>query len=66
MIDRHVGKQHGTGKKSETWNQSGHWATSPWMISALVSRCIGSNSRCRPECVTGWNATPRTAGCAMP
>ena len=38
MIDRHVGKQHGTGKKSETRNQSGHCSTSALITSGLVSR----------------------------
>ena len=42
MIDRHVGKQHGTGKKSLGRNQSPHCATSPWMMSGFVSRSQGS------------------------
>ncbi len=51
---RQVGKQHGTGKKSDSRNHSGHWSASPWTMSAFVSRFIGSNSTCRPEWVTGW------------
>ncbi len=62
MIDRHVGAQHGTGKKSVGRNQSGHWSTRPWMMSELVSRWRGSNVRWRPAWVTGWNTTPCTAG----
>ena len=30
---RHVGKQHGTGKKSDSRNHSGHW-------SATVTRTV--------------------------
>jgi len=64
VIDRQVGKQHGTGKKSVGLNHCGRWAAMPWMMSELVSRVSGSNSTCRPEWVTGWNATDRTAGWA--
>ena len=37
-----------------------------WSTSELVSRVSGSNSTCRPEWVTGWKATERTAGWASP
>ena len=66
VIDRQVGKQHGTGKKSEMRNQSPHWATSALMTSGLVSRWRGSKLGMRPARVTGWNTTPRTAGWARP
>ncbi len=66
MIDRQVGKQHGTGKKSDAWSHCGRWAAMAWMMSELVSRVSGSKVRCRPEWVTGWNDTDRTAGWARP
>ena len=36
------------------------------MTSALVTRLSGSKATWRPEWVTGWKATARTAGWAMP
>ena len=65
-MERQVGKQHGTGKKSPFWNQPGRCSLISRMTSGLVSRFSGSNSTCRPEWVTGWNATERTAGWSMP
>ncbi|CAM4087904.1 hypothetical protein NORO109296_19575 [Nocardiopsis rhodophaea] len=65
-MDRQVGKQHGTGKKSPGLNQSGHCLLIISITSELVSRVSGSNSTCRPEWVTGWKETDRTAGWSMP
>jgi hypothetical protein len=66
VIDRQVGKQHGTGKKSSRRNHSGNCSATSAMTSEFVSRVSGSNLRCRPEWVTGCNATERTAGWANP
>ncbi|CAM3554941.1 hypothetical protein NOGI109294_02255 [Nocardiopsis gilva] len=65
-MDRQVGKQHGTGKKSPGRNHSGHCLLTSSITSELVSRVSGSNSTCRPEWVTGWKETDRTAGWSMP
>ena len=41
--DRPAGrKQHGTGKKSDTRNRSGHCPTRPWTTSALINQVNGS------------------------
>ncbi|CFE45307.1 Uncharacterised protein [Mycobacterium tuberculosis] len=53
MIDRQLGKQHGTGKKSPGLNHSGSCAVMQAMMSELVSRVSGSNCTCRPAWVTG-------------
>src|ERR671915_78405 len=57
-MDRQVGKQQGTGTKSDTANQFGSWSARAWITSALVTRLAGSKVTWRPEWVTGWKATP--------